>query len=288
MKCKNVALVLSSGGARGIAHIGVIKMLEQQGYTITSVAGTSMGALVGGIFASGQLHEFEDWLCLLDIRETLKLTDFSISSKGLVKGVKIINKIKDIVPDRNIEDLPIPFCAVATDILNGTESQFISGDLFDAIRASISIPTVFQPFKIGDHYFVDGGVLNPLPISSVKRSGDDLLVVVDVSAQTPYVKPNHNSEKQLENQYRKYLNSIQKKISTIIPKGNSDNIGMFNLTNISLGLMLSKITSLTLEKYQPDVLINISRDSFGTYDFYKAKDIIAEGERAAQDALSKM
>lgn len=288
MKSKNVALVLSSGGARGIAHIGVIKMLEQQGYNITSVAGTSMGALVGGIFASGQLHEFENWLCMLDVRETLKLTDFSISSKGLVKGVKIINKIKEIVPDRNIEDLPIPFCAVATDIMNGTESQFTNGDLFDAIRASISIPTVFHPFKIGDHYFVDGGVINPLPISSVKRSGDDLLIVVDVSAQTPYVKPDLNSEKHIENHYRKYLNSLQKKISNVIPKGNTDSIGMFNLTNISLGLMLSKITSLTLEKYQPDVLINISRDSFGTYDFYKAKDIIAEGERAAQETLSKM
>jgi len=180
---RNIALVLSSGGARGFAHIGAINTLEKEGFNITSVAGTSMGALVGGIYATGQLKTFEEWVCSLDIKEVLRLTDFTISKQGLVKGRKVIDKMKEIVPDRNIETLPIPYCAVATDILNGVESIFTSGNLYDAIRASISIPTVFQPFKIGNNYYIDEGVLNPIPINHVKRSGNDILVVVNVNSR---------------------------------------------------------------------------------------------------------
>lgn len=114
---RNVALVLSGGGARGFAHIGAIKVLENHGYTITSVAGTSMGALVGGIYASGRISEFEEWVSSLDVMEILKLTDISLSSKGFVKGTRVIDKLKEIVHDRDIEDLPIPYCAIATDLI---------------------------------------------------------------------------------------------------------------------------------------------------------------------------
>jgi NTE family protein len=124
----------------------------------------------------------------------LRLTDFSISKKGFVKGKKVIEKIKEIVPDRRIEDLVVPFCAVATDIIEGTEVDFTEDDLFDAIRASISIPTVFQPLKIGKRYFVDGGLSNPIPVDRVRRLKNDLLVVVDVSAPIPYEKKNVEDE----------------------------------------------------------------------------------------------
>jgi NTE family protein len=150
---KNVALVLSSGGARGGAHIGAIKVLEQNGFRITSIAGTSMGALIGGIYATGQLQAFEEWISSLDLWEVLRLTDFSISKKGFVKGKKVIEKIKEIVPEHNIEDLPVPFCAIATEILSGTETIFTKGNLYEAIRASISIPTVFQPDKQEYQYY---------------------------------------------------------------------------------------------------------------------------------------
>ncbi|MCX6234463.1 MAG: patatin-like phospholipase family protein [Bacteroidetes bacterium] len=268
---KNIALVLSSGGARGFAHIGVINVLEKNGFTITSIAGTSMGALVGGIYATGQFNLFEEWVSSLNIKEVLKLTDFSISNKGLLKGSRIIKKMKELVPDRNIEDLPIPFCSVATDIINGTETVFTEGNLYDAIRASISIPTVFQPFKVGDNYFVDGGVLNPIPIDRVKRQTDDLLVVVDVNAQIPYEKRKVTEEKLLYNRYFEQIKMIRNKLNTTIPRNKTDHIGIFNLTNRSISLMLHKISLLTLEKHQPDLLINISRHSFGTYDFYKQK-----------------
>lgn len=286
MNKKNIALVLSSGGARGFAHIGVINELLRQGYSITSIAGTSMGALVGAMFATGQLKQFEKWVSSLDVMEVLKLTDISISNKGLVKGNRIIKKLKELVPDRNIEDLPIPFCAVATDIINGTELVFTEGNLYDAIRASISIPTVFQPFKISDSYYVDGGVLNPVPINRVKRREKDMLVVVDVNAQIPAEKKEKTNKKQIDNKYLKQLKSMQDKLSNIIPKNKKDDIGLFNLTTRSISLMLHQISVLTIEKDKPDMLISISKDSYGTFDFYKAEEIIKEGERATQKAMN--
>lgn len=282
---KNIALVLSSGGARGCAHIGAIKVLEHNGFKITSVAGTSMGALVGGIYATGQIQTFEEWISSLDIKEVLRLTDFSISRKGLVKGKKVIEKIKEIVPDQRIENLLVPFCAVATDIIEGAEVVFTEGDLFEAIRASISIPTVFQPLKIGKRYFVDGGLTNPIPVNRISRSGNDLLVVVDVSAPIPYYKKINEEEQITDNRYAAQIKLIREKLSKLIPTKKPDDIGMFNLSNKSIGTMMRKISDLTLEKHQPDLLISISRESYSTYDFYKAKEIIKVGEEATLKAL---
>ncbi|MBN2522854.1 MAG: patatin-like phospholipase family protein [Bacteroidales bacterium] len=285
MKMGNAALVLSSGGARGCAHIGAIKVLEQSGFKITSVAGTSMGALIGGIYATGQLQQFEEWISSLDITEVLRLTDFSISKKGLVKGKKVIDNIKKIVPERNIEDLSVPFCAVATDIINGTETLFTEGNLFEAIRASISIPTVFQPLKIGNRYFVDGGLTNPIPVNRVRRYDGDLLVVVNVNAPVPYEKKNSEIEQFPDNKYSEQIKLIKEKLSNLIPTKKTEDIGIFNLTNKSISTMMRKISDLTLEKDKPDLLINISKESFGTYDFYRAKEIITEGEEATRKAL---
>jgi NTE family protein len=282
---KNAALVLSSGGARGYAHIGAIKILEQNGFRITSIAGTSMGALVGGIFATGQLEEFEKWISSLDIREVLRLTDFTISKNGLVKGKKVIEKIKEIIPDRNIQDLPIPFCAVATDIIEESEFVFTQGNLYDAIRASISIPTVFQPHKIGNRYFVDGGLMNPIPVNRVKRSENDLLIVIDVNAPIPFEKKIVENEQSSDIKHLKQINIIKEKLSNLIPTKKTEDIGIFNLSNKSIGTMIRKISDLTLEKHQPDLLIGISRESFSTFDFYKAKEIIKEGEIATLNVL---
>jgi NTE family protein len=286
---KNIALVLSSGGARGYAHIGAIKVLENNGFRITSVAGTSMGALVGGIYATGQLNLFEEWICSLDVREVLKLTDFTISKKGLVKGKKVIEKIKEIVPDRNIEDLEIPYCAVATDIIEGREVVFTKGNLYEAIRASISIPTVFQPYKIGNNYYVDGGLMNPIPVNRVWRSTNDLLVVVDVSAPIPYEKKTDEHDQFYNGKYSEQIRIIKEKVSHLIPskKPEEEDLGIFNLSNMSIGTMMRKICELTLEKHKPDLLINISKESFSTYDFYKAREIIKEGEEAALRTLKQ-
>lgn len=283
----NVALVLSSGGARGFAHIGAIKVLENNGYNITSVAGTSMGALVGGIYAAGKLKEFEEWVSGLDVMEVLKLTDISLSKKGLVKGTRIIEKMKEIVPDQNIEDLPVPYSAIATDIIRGRERIFNAGSLFDAIRASISIPTFFQPFSMGGDYFVDGGLVNPIPINRVKRHDGDLLAVVNVNADIPHVKlqASPGEEEARGNVYLSRVRKINDHATRHIPEDKKDDIGLFNLNNRSISIMLNQIAALTLMNHKVDIMIQISKESYGTYDFYKAGEIISEGERAALEVV---
>ena len=284
---KNVALVLSAGGARGFAHIGAIKVLEQHGYTITSVAGTSMGALVGAIYASGQLQEFEEWVRTLDVMEVLKLTDITLSSKGFVKGKKVIEKMKEIVPERSIEDLHIPYSAVATDIIRGQEKVFTEGNLFNAIRASISIPTFFQPCQIGDDFYVDGGLVNPIPINRVLRNRRDLLVVVNVNADIPHEPIEESNETRNDSEFLKRIRKIRSKSDRHIPENVKDEIGIFNLNNRSISIMLNQIAALTLKNYKVDIKVELSRDSYGTYDFYKASEIISSGEKAALMALER-
>ena len=284
---KNVALVLSAGGARGFAHIGAIKVLEQHGYTITSVAGTSMGALVGAIYASGQLQEFEEWVSTLDVMEVLKLTDITLSSKGFVKGKKVIEKMKEIVPERSIEDLHIPYSAVATDIISGQEKVFTEGNLFNAIRASISIPTFFQPCQIGDDFYVDGGLVNPIPINRVLRNRRDLLVVVNVNADIPHEPIEESKETRNDSEFLKRIRKIRSKSDRHIPENVKDEIGIFNLNNRSISIMLNQIAALTLKNYKVDIKVELSRDSYGTYDFYKASEIISSGEKAALMALER-
>jgi len=282
---KNIALVLSSGGARGFAHIGAIKVLESEGYNITSVAGTSMGALVGGIYAAGQIREFEEWVRTLDVMEVLKLTDITISSRGFVKGKKVIEKMEEIVPARKIEDLLIPFSAVATDLVKGMEKVFTEGSLFDAIRASISIPTVFQPFKVGKDFFVDGGLVNPIPINRVVRHEGDILAVVDVNADIPHDEVKKVEEEVEDNRYMKIIKSLRSKTDKQIPKNKKDDIGLFNLNTRSISIMLNQIASLTLQHHSIDIMVHISRESYSTYDFYKASEIISAGEKATRKAL---
>ena len=181
MKTKNVALALSSGGPRGFAYIGAIEVLQERGYRITSVAGASAGALVGGIFAAGGLDAFKEWLYGLDPVQVVSLMDYAPSKNYLVKGDRVIRAIRKRVPDVRIEELPIPFAAVATDLFTGEEVVFREGPLFDAIRASISIPSMFRPVKWRGRTLVDGGLVNTFPLGRVQRSGDDILVGFNVN-----------------------------------------------------------------------------------------------------------
>jgi NTE family protein len=287
MMNKQVALVLSSGGARGFAHIGVIRELEKRNYNIRSIAGSSMGALIGGFYAAGELDRYADWLINLDRMDVLRLVDFSISSKGLVKGTRIIDKMKEIIPDRNIEELLIPYCAVATNIRTGEERIFEKGKLYDAIRASIAIPTVFQPKKIAGDFFVDGGVLNPLPVDRVVRHQGDILMASDVNALRSIMEKKQPEEQheQETGTYLKQLKKIQQKIANLVPEKETDDLGIFNLTNKSIGLMLHKISQLTIEKYDIDLVFKLPRDAYGTYEFHKAGEIIEHGEKMAAMVL---
>ena len=182
MKKRRAALVLAGGGARGVAHIGAIEELESQGFEVHAVAGTSMGALVGGMYASGHLEAFKEWMYTLDKYKVFGLVDFALSTEGLVKGDRVMRAMKELVPDGKIEKMPLPFAAVAADLLTGREVVLDRGGLYDAIRASISIPSVFRPVRRGNQVLVDGGTVYPLPLILVRRDPGDVLVAVDVSA----------------------------------------------------------------------------------------------------------
>lgn len=287
---QSVSLVLGSGGARGTAHIGVIRELLNRGYEITSIAGTSMGALVGGVYAAGKLDEYESWLCSLSKLDVFNLVDFTMSKQGIIKADKVLIEIKKFIPDRQIQELPIKFAAVATDLKNREEVVLTEGSLFDAIRASISIPMVITPMQKNDTLFVDGGVVNPVPVNRVYREVDDIMIAVNVNSYIPY--QNHTAEApelaSIDQLNSSKLRIFQNRLYRLFPSNKKESIGYFNLISESSSLMLSQITKLTLELNPPDLLIEVSRNACGTFDFYKATELIEAGKEATKKSLERM
>ena len=285
---QKIALVLSGGGARGLAHIGVIEELLKRNYEITSIAGTSMGALVGGVYAQGKLTEFRDWMTTLDQFEVFKLVDFTFSAAGLVKGERVLNTIKEFIPDTRIEDLSIPYSATAVDIIKHQEVVFRSGMLYDAIRASIAIPTVLTPVKKDGMVLVDGGVMNNVPISNVKRTDGDLLAVVHVSANVPVLKPALSKKeiKEKESAHKRWLAGFTDFLGNSKEKEHS--LGFLSLIDNTLTTGMLRLAQLSIASGNPDILVEISRDTCGTYDFYKAAEIIETGRLAARQVLDQI
>ena len=284
MNTKDVALALSSGGARGLAHIGAIEELESNGYHITSIAGCSMGALIGGVYAAGKLEEFREWMKTIDRKKMLELTDFSFSINHLVKGNRIIEAIMDFVPDIAIEELPIPYCAVATDLKAGREVVIDKGSLFEAIRASISLPSFYEPIQRDDMILIDGGVINPIPLNRVKRNAGDILVGVDVSG--------HDYKSQWDEMHRltewqKNDNSLKAKIlDKLIP----DNIefNYYTVLSRTSSLMIRQNSILMAKLMKPEMLIDIQMNRYGTFDFDKSEKLIAIGRQKTAQAILAM
>lgn len=288
---KPVALVLASGGARGMAHIGVIEELERLNFQITSIAGSSFGAVVGGIYAAGHLNEFKEWLLNLDKIDVFRLMDFTLSTQGFIKGTKVFNAIKPFFGGANIEDLEIPFAAVAVEIHKQKEVVFKSGSLFDAVRASVAIPSVVEPYTIDGMELVDGGVLNPIPLDLVKRNEHDFLVAVNLNATIPFQakkKLSFEEKKREQNSILKRL-EFTERLEKLFPKekANKEKIGHVALLNRSYDMMQNKITNLMIEKFPPDLLVNISKHASSTFDFFKAAEIIQLGKDTFNKALSE-
>ncbi len=289
---KKVALVLSSGGARGIAHIGVIEELLKSGYEITSLAGASMGSVIGGMYAMGKLEGYKEWLLKVTRMDIVKFLDLTIGHGGLVKGEKIVQVMAGFIGDVSIENLPIPFTAVAVDIKRHQEVIFDKGSLMKAIRASISIPTIFLPVPYNNSLLVDGGVLNPLPLGLVKRHSDDLLVAVNVNSPIPY-NPLQLKEESIShaNGYSKAREVINQRWSEMINRGKKTakpkplEMGMFDLISESINLMQNKLSVISIEKHQPDIVINVSYSVATAFDFYKADELIEAGREACLKAL---
>ena len=280
---KDIALVLSSGGARGLAHIGVIEELESRGYHITSIAGCSMGALIGGVYAAGKLTEFREWMKTIDRKKMLELTDFSLSLNHFVKGKRIIETIMEFVPDVVIEDLPIPYSAVAADLKEGREVVFSKGSLFEAIRASISLPSFYEPVQRDGMILIDGGVINPIPLNRVSRKTGDILVGADVSG--------HDYKSQWEEMHR--LTEWQKKDKSlkakILDKLIPDNLefNYYTVLSRTSSLMIRQNSILMTKLMNPDMLIDIQMSRYGGFDYDKSEKIIAIGRQKTAAALSK-
>lgn len=285
---KQVHLVLGSGGARGMAHIGVIEGLLEEGFEIVDVIGCSMGAVVGGIYAAGYLQAYSDWLRGLTKSTVFGLTDFTFTTQGFIKGEKIFQKIQELTGDQQIEDLDIPFTAIATDMIRRKEVLYQSGNLFTALRASVSIPGVFVPVIDKNRLLVDGGVLNPLPINHVKRNKDAIVVAVNINARAS----NENNPVQVSKEPASFLDNefLNKYFSSFVkPKTKSKvpQLSVFELVNTSYDYTQDRLAELMEEVYKPEILVHIPRTSCGTFEFYRADEMIEMGKLAVMDALKK-
>lgn len=293
-KKKTVSLVLSSGGARGLAHVGVIEELERRGYQIGEIAGCSAGALVGGMFSAGRMPEFKDWICNLDRIDVFSLMDFTFSSRGFIKGEKVYNALKKVVPDCQIEDLPIPFSCNAVEVHTGKEYVFRKGSLYKAIRASGSIPSVFLPAKIEKNHFIDGGVLNPVPISLLSDPEETLVVVVDVNGlENEFIPPPKKDEsgKQFIS-LPSWLKDYQSKMRQFFPdekkSDSKTSYSSLDLVTRSFDLLQDRFCELLLERYPVDVKIKISRKQAGTLEFHRSAEMIEIGRLKAKEALDQL
>lgn len=287
---RTVSLVLGSGGARGLAHIGVIDRLVENGYEIRSIAGSSMGALVGGVYAAGKLDVFARWVSSLRRLDVIRLLDLSFGSPGLLKGERVIDLLKDLIGDRDIEDLPVPYTAVATDIESGREVWVSRGSLFDAIRASIAIPMIFTPHAVDGRQLVDGGLINPIPIAPTLRDHTDLTVAVHASAQPGDILPapewNADPEEEETGAFRQ---RIARFIANLTEQRGvrKDDLGLFDILFRSMDTMQDRIARFQLAAYSPDVVIEIPRDFCAFYEVYRAEELIRIGREKAQAALSR-
>jgi NTE family protein len=278
-----VSLVLGSGGARGLAHIGVIQWLIENGYTIRSISGASIGALVGGIYATSKLEVYAEWVLALERMHVLRLLDPTIGRSGLFKGERIISVLRDLIGDCDIEELPISFTAVATDLESGQEVWLRSGKLFDAIRASIATPLVFTPVRYGDRTLLDGAVSNPVPVAPTLDDATDLTIAVALSGPAESRPMPPISESLIgDNSYRTRILKFVEAVRPVrAPKEPSR--GILDVAFTSMQAMQDTIARLRLSAYSPDVMVELPRNACGFFEFWRAEELIALGrDRAAQ------
>ena len=292
---KKVQLVLGCGGARGIAHIGVIDRLIEDGYEIIEVYGCSMGAVVGGMFCAGFLPQYRDWLTRQSKSDIYRLFDITLSMSGFIKGERIFGVLEQLAGKQQIENLPIPFIAIATDMLGRREVHFTSGDLYKALRASTGIPGVFKPVSENNHLFVDGGVLNPLPVSLVKRRDDAIIVAVNLNGPPKILAATSpTSENQVPAQMesdawdmvtklRRYL-SMAPKEETKEPTQPS--FSMFEILDASYDATLDRLVEVMLHAYPADVVVQIPRNAASVFEFYRASELIELGRAQYDNAIT--
>lgn len=288
---KKVSLVLGSGGARGLAHIGVIHWLEENGITIKSISGSSIGALIGGVYAAGKLEVFERWVNDITKMDIVTLLDLSWDGTGLVKGDRIFEKLTDLVGDQLIQNLPISYTAVASDVRKEKEIWINSGKLFDAIRASTSLPLLFSPFTYNGVDLIDGGVLNPVPIAPTFGDDTDMTIAVNLGGKVE-IKENKKSEQSandedpasLKKKALSFFGRFNQKVST----SSKLDWDVYDIANQAFDAMQSTIARQKLSSYPPDYTIEIPRNACGTLEFERSSEMIELGYKEAQKNLNQV
>ncbi|MEZ8694570.1 patatin-like phospholipase family protein [Vibrio splendidus] len=284
---KTVSLVLGSGGARGLVHVGIIRWLIEHGYQIKSISGCSIGALIGGVYAAGKLDEFEEWATSIDQSDMAMMLDFSWQSSGIFKGDKIIDTLRGLIGEISIEDLPIPYTAVAANVAEEKEVWLQSGSLFDAIRASISLPLFFTPHVINGEVLIDGGVLNPVPIAPTFSDKTDFTLAVNLGGEPemlqqeviPVSLPTKES-----NLHEKVVHFIDNLGSSVKSKM-SFNFAAYDIANQAFDAMQSTIARQKLAAYPADITLEIPRNACGTLEFDRSQEMIDRGYHLAQAKL---
>jgi NTE family protein len=302
-----VALALGSGGARGYAHIGVIDELRERGFDIVGIAGSSMGALVGGLQAAGKLDDFAEWARSLTQRAILRLLDPKITAAGVLRAEKILDAVRDILGEVTIEELPIPYTAVSTDLLTGKSVWLQRGPVDAAIRASIAIPGVIVPHVLDGRLLADGGILDPLPMAPISAVNADLTIAVSLagseaggdepeddgpSATTEWLGRMWRSTTALfdaaqsdesEDKLIPPSNDAAKEVS--VPR-----LGSFEVMNRTIDIAQAALARHTLAAYPPDVLIEVPRTACRSLEFHRAAEVIDIGREltaAVLDGLQK-
>jgi NTE family protein len=306
---RKIALVLGSGAARGWAHIGVINALSEVGMRPDCVVGTSIGALVGAAYASGKIRSLEKLARELDWRKVVSFFDVVFPRSGLIDGRKIADSIREHVEPGNIEDLSLPFCAVSTDLATGSEMLIQEGDVVEAVRASISVSGMFTPVKRGETILVDGGLVNPVPVSVARRMGADYVIAVDLTRNAPGA----GGAKTASQADSDGVSPGEGPTSGSVGKGapptgigerikSIDALGMaqirqwlareslpniFEVMMVSMNIMEKQIVELHLRAEPPDLLIRPKLGHLRFMDFHRADETILEGYRAAKSCLEE-
>ncbi|GAA3724865.1 patatin-like phospholipase family protein [Gordonia hankookensis] len=305
-----VALALGSGGARGYAHIGVIAELTERGFDVVTVAGSSMGALVGGLYCAGKLDEYVDWITGLSQLDVVRLMDVSLSKPGVIGAERILSRVREILGDARIEDLSIPFTAVATDLNVGRAVWFQRGPVVEAIRASIAIPGVISPHDHGGRLLADGGILDPLPVAPTSGVASDVTIGVVLGADGG---PDHGAtrEPKTKRLLRRnvapildsdFVRSVRDRFGleaagggelhdpapTAEPDVETSRMGRIEVLSRSLDIMQEALTRYQVAGYPPDILIRVPRKSVRTLDFHKASEMIALGRSRTAEALDQL
>lgn len=297
---RRVSLVLGAGGARGYAHIGAIEVLQERGYEIAAVTGSSMGALVGGIFAAGQLEAFAEWALGLQQRDVLRLVDPALRDPGVMRAERLLGRVRELVGEQRIEDLPVRFTAVATDLVAGREVWFQRGPVDVAIRASIALPGLFTPVMLNGRLLADGGLVDPLPVGPAAAIPADLTVAVSLGGERGGLAPAvHETAEpgRLDEWVSRFRRGAEQAFGTIGGPGATAEAPDSTPSGLPVGLTGLEVMSYAFDAVQgvvnrfrlagfpPDVLITVSKDACRTLDFHSAAPMVELGRELTTAAL---